>query len=112
MFICNHLLSRFQLSEVKISGRDTVMPKACQLNTLTHNKCRFPSSFYPPRIPLKKGDEREDSFPTPYSPDAKQAPGDRTLIVKQPTGTTFDVFFDTKKGKAVFLLDSGAGNET
>ena len=51
------------------------MRKACQLNAQTHNKCRFPSSFDPPRIPLKKGDETEDSCPTPYSPDAKQAPG-------------------------------------
>jgi len=33
------------------------------------------SSFDPHRIPLFKGNETEDSCPTPYSPDALPAPG-------------------------------------
>ena len=68
-------------------------PAWCQLKTGTIDKYRFYLSREPPRIRLKKGDEISDS-----SPDAKQAPGDRSLIVKQQTGITFNVFVDTKKG--------------
>ena len=32
MFICHHLLTRFQLSEVQISGRDRVMPLVVSTN--------------------------------------------------------------------------------
>ena len=69
-------------------------PSWCQLQTGTLDKYRFYLSLYPPGIPLKKGEERSDSCP----PDALQAPGDRSLTVKQQTGITFNVFVGTKKG--------------
>jgi hypothetical protein len=75
MFICHHLLSGFQLSEVPISGSGHGNAfRRVNKQTQTHNKCRLPSGFNPPRIPLSKGEEREDSCPTPYSPDASRAP--------------------------------------
>jgi hypothetical protein len=73
MFICHHLLSRFQLNEVQISasGHGNTFRRVNK-QTLTHNKCRLPSCFNPPRIPLKKGGRnRRFLFP----PDALQAPG-------------------------------------
>ena len=35
-------------------------PSWCQLKTGTLDEYRFYLSLYPPRIPLKKGDERSD----------------------------------------------------
>jgi len=76
MFICHHLFSRFQLSEVQISGSGHGNAfGGVNKQAQTHNKCRLPSCFAPPRLPLFKGEETDDSCPTPYSPDAKLAPG-------------------------------------
>ena len=63
------------------------MPKACELKPKTLDKYCFYLSLYPPRIPLKKGDAREDSCP----PLLRGARGDRTLIVRHQTRTRFDI---------------------
>ena len=62
----------------------------------TLEKYRFYLSLDPPRIRRIVAGTLDQNLP-PQRFGGRW--GDRTLIVKQQTGITFDVFVDTKKGK-------------
>ena len=58
---CNLYCPRREFSQTVGTGH---FPSSCQQSSKTLDKYRFYLSLDPPRIPLVKGDEREDSSPS------------------------------------------------